>query len=149
MVTEDRRKCPTYPFKPMGQSGAVSNDRLEKAKGVFDPEELCRKLVALEEQKRQKQKEDTIKRDLSLLTDKLKVFSTAEKQRVFPPAEDDSQAILDDHVSRVFSPHLSPGTASPKHIQRHQHRSSEMIHSMPDFGEKGIFQIKRPEMNLR
>lgn len=66
------------------------------------------------------------------LTDKL----SSAQPRVFPAVEDDDQSILDQHVSRVFSPYLSPGTISPKHLHRFHHRSNEMSTSMPDFGKR-------------
>lgn len=51
--------------------------------------------------------------------------------------EDDGQSILDQHVSRVFSPgnNNSPGTISPKHLNKLHHRSNEMTTSMPEFGK--------------
>lgn len=84
---------------------------------------LCRKLSAL------KQEQDKQERFNRHLADKL----TSAQPRVFPAVEEDDQSILDQHVSRVFSPYLSPGTISPKHLQRY-HRSHEMSTSMPEFG---------------
>lgn len=121
-----------------GSVDPVSNSKLAEAKKKLDPNELCEKLNELLKKQEKGGKEERFTRDLN---DKL---STA-KPRELPPSEDDDQAILDDHVKRVFSPYLSPGTISPKHFQRyhhhHHHRSNEMSTSTPDFG-KPIIAIK-------
>lgn len=52
------------------------------------------------------------------------------------PRDDvDVQSILDHHVSSVFSPRHTPGSTSPKNLQRSHHRSNEMSSSVPDFGK--------------
>lgn len=52
-----------------------------------------------------------------------------------PRPDVDVQSILDHHVSSVFSPRHTPGSTSPKNLQRSHHRSNEMSSSMPDFGK--------------
>lgn len=100
----------------------LSKSRMEKASHELNPEVLTSKLNALKQQMEKKEYFD------KALTDRLK---TAQLQTQF---EDDDQSILDQHITRVFSPYLSPGSVSPRHVNRPHHRSSEMSSSLTDFG---------------
>lgn len=106
----------------------------------LNPDVLTVKLNALKQEMENVVKQERFSQSLS---DKL----SSAQPRVFPAVEDDDQSILDQHVSRVFSPYLSPGTISPKILQRYHHRANEMSTSMPDFGKiikqlsSSVFQI--------
>lgn len=119
------------PIRPLAQGlreavepNGPSQARLEQAKHQLDPNVLFAKLDKL---KREEEKKEMVNLKFNRhLTEKLGELE-----------EDDGQAILDEHVSRVFSPNnnLSPGTISPRHLNRHQHRSNQMTTSMPEFGK--------------
>lgn len=101
-------------------------------------------LMRLNEIARERENEERQEQFNRALKDRLTSPQFKTQPKMFPETllktsiiEDDDQSILDQHVSRVFSPHLSPGTASPRQLQRHQqHRNNEMSTSMPDFGKK-------------
>lgn len=136
---EDYRSCHVNPaikthnslVKPLAQGPKaqvepISKSRLETASQSLDARLLCERLIKLKKEMDKPEKLDKFSRSLS---DKL---SLAQPRPL--PVDDDDQSILDKHVSRVFSPIISPGTVSPKHLQRYHHRSNEMSTSMPDFG---------------
>lgn len=146
---ENYRKCHVNPpvlsqktlIKPLSQGSKEMSDTMhstqkshaDKSKcqlaNYLDPQVLCEKLDALKKEMETLEVQDL--RFSRSLSDKLSLA----QPRVFPAVEDDDQSILDQHVSRVFSPYLSPGTISPKHLHRFHHRTNEMSTSMPEFGK--------------
>lgn len=116
----------------------IPKSKIEQASRSLNTVLLCEKLIALKEAQDKSEQVEKFNRSLN---DKL----NSAQPREFPPVEDsmyvDDQSILDQHVSRVFSPQFSPGTMSPRHLQRYQHRPNEMSTSMPDFGKQIANQI--------
>lgn len=108
----------------------LSKSRAGKSTYTLDFKLLYDKLCALKRHQDESERSDS--QFTQCLNDKL---SSAQAQARVLPIEDDDQAILDQHVSRVFSPYLSPGNASPKHLHRYQQRANEMSTSMPNFGK--------------
>lgn len=107
----------------MKEPGMLPNERLANAKNfAVDPNELFKRL-------------NTLKRNRDLDQEKFNRSLTDKLTSL-----DDDQTILDQHVSRVFSPYLSPGTISPGHLQKYQNRHNEMSSSMPDFGKSNTKQ---------
>lgn len=141
-------------IKPTSQG--ISKLRMEAAGKPLDFNELFRKL---EEAKRETDK----KVNHEMIICKLKELNTNKSHSAAQPrmiadvrdkkqiiqnlsnllnptqSHDDSQSILDHHVSSVFSPRHTPGSTSPKNLQRPYQRSNEMSSSVPDFGK---FQIE-------
>lgn len=117
--------------------GPISKSKLEIASQPLDTVVLCQKLNELKQKQEEEEKQDRFTRSLS---DKL----SSAQPRAFPTEDDDDQSILDQHMARVFSPYLSPGTISPKHLHRYQHRSNEMSTSMPDFGKSNAIEENNP-----
>lgn len=110
-----------------------SESRLEQAAKPFNPMELCAKLMELKQQQTDKPlfqhervRAEQFSRSLN---------ERVERLRGLPSVEDENQSILDQHVSRVFSPQFSPGTTSPKYLHRFRHHPNEMSTSMPDFSK--------------
>lgn len=137
---EDYRKAHLNPqvssqktaIKPLSQGLKKSVQPILASKATdgtsysLNYNELLEKLNVLKkEQDDQQEKQNFI----HILSTKL---NSAE-----PRVDDvDDQSILDQHVSSVFSPRHTPGTTSPKHLQRQTYRTNEMSTSMPDFGKK-------------
>lgn len=128
---------------PESLRNPFSSKRMEDASKPFDRELLTKKLLEL--QKEQERKEQSQEQFGQLLKDKLTKPVQSQQPvmlRAFlqPTFDEDDQSILDHHVSRVFS----PGSVSPGQVHRpHQHRSSEMSSSLPDYGkETEIFLLK-------
>lgn len=140
---------PGSAFVPKEPVGKVSNARLSSANNsAINASELFQKLNALKREQEDQEKQERFSRSLA---DKL----TSAQPRVFAAMEDqldDDQSILDQHVSRVFSPYLSPGTISPKHLHKYHHRHNEMSTSMPDFGKlctkKSLFFTQSKKENV-
>lgn len=115
-----------------------SEDDLKKASKPLDPNELCQKLNELQ-QKQDAAKQCTL--NSRQLSDKL---TSVAQPRVFSQVDfDDDQAILDKHVSRVFSPGMSPGTSSPKHFHRHTHRPHDSSNFIPEFGKPNTVKYQK------
>lgn len=99
--------------------------------------ELCAKLMEYKQQldKHSSQHERVVTHH------RAEQFSRSLNERIekrlrgLPSVEDENQSILDQHVSRVFSPQFSPGTTSPKYLHRFRHHPNEMSTSMPDFSK--------------
>lgn len=130
----------TTAIKPISQGlretavmNGFSQGRLAQANSYkLDTDTLFAKLNTVKHEQDIQESQDNLFRQVH---DKLE---KSKEQRVFPAMEeDDGQSILDQHVSRVFSPNQnnSPGTISPKHLSRLQHRNNEMTTSMPEFGK--------------
>lgn len=123
----------------------LPKSRIEKASITLE-ENKNYLLMRLNHLKREQEDKERQEQFNLVLKDKLSSPNLKSHPKMFPDTllktsivEDETQSILDDHVSRVFSPQFSPGTASPRHLQRHhQHRSNEMSTSMPDFGMNKI-----------
>lgn len=137
--------------KPLSQGLKESieplpKSRMEKASFALDSNKdyLLMRLNDLKREQENAEKQEQFNR---VLKDRLSAPQFKTHPKMFPETllktsivEDDDQSILDQHVSRVFSPLISPGTASPRQLQRHQqHRNSEMSSSMPDFGKDKIY----------
>lgn len=166
---EDYRKAHLNPqvlsqktlIKPLNQGlkesvEPISKSKMESASYAIDHKLLYKKLECL---KREQDKEVEKEHFIRSLSNKL---NTAAQPRVIadvhqekehlirslsnilnaaqPRGDVDVQSILDHHVSSVFSPRHTPGSTSPKNLQRSHHRSNEMSSSVPDFGklEKSI-----------
>lgn len=125
---------------PHGQEGVgqISKSRLQQASIGLDAEVLKSKLSAL---KKNMEKQEELEKALN---ERLKSAHFQSQPKVFPEAllkhglvEEDDQSILDQHVSRVFSPHLSgeQSPIQPRQVSRHHHRSNEMSTSLTDFGK--------------
>lgn len=103
--------------------GPVSRSRMESSKPMDQTEFvniLTGKLVRVKEDQERKER---LNKALKMgETDSLrggcmqqqKAFTDAILRKMSPQIEDNDQDILDQHVSRVFSPLVSPGTASPR-----------------------------------
>lgn len=129
-------------LKPFSQGLKASiqpamKSHADKTSYKLDAEILFQKLDALKSEMENVEKQERFSQSLSAKLN-------SAQPRVFPAVEDDDQSILDQHVSRVFSPFLSPGTISPNHLHRYHHRPNEMSTSMPDFGKtmKPTFKIR-------
>lgn len=109
-------------IKPLAQAskntfGSIQKSRLENAAKPFDPDLLTRKLLEFQKSQDQHEKQEQFGRSLN--------------DRLTQIDDLDGQSILDQHVSRVFSPHQTPGTVSPG--QFHRPAMNEM--SPLDFGK--------------
>lgn len=109
----------------------VPRSRLMKASNTsqLDPKQFHNELtLKLEKVKEEREAKDHLERTLNAMDPsrskssttlsmpsqaQQKALTAAIFKKFSQPNEDDDQDILDQHVSRVFSPHLSPGTISP------------------------------------
>lgn len=168
---EDYRKAHMNPqvlsqkslIKPLNQGLKESDEPVSKtpsrASYPIDPKELFKKL---QNYKREQEKQLENKQFAQNLNSKLnsaqprlaadaqpdgsekeqyiRSLSNAINSRL-PRGDVDVQSILDQHVSSVFSPRHTPGSTSPKNLQRSHYRSNEMSSSVPDFGKIQTIQI--------
>lgn len=127
------------PIRPLSQGlretielNGTSQKRLEEARYKLDANVLFEKL---NEVKRKIERDEMDNNKSNMDKNKFSRCLVEKLQREVE--EDDGQSILDEHVSRVFSPNNanSPGTISPRHLNRLQHRSNQMTASMPEFGK--------------
>lgn len=162
-AAEDYRKAHVNPqtalqktiIKPLNQGlkesvEPISQARMENARYQLDAKVLYKKLekVKHEQEKELEQKElnRAVNARLNSAAAQPRAVTAQDTVHMLrsisnllsseAPRDDvDCQSILDMHVSSVFSPRHTPGTTSPKNMQRSHHRSNVMSTSVPDFGK--------------
>lgn len=102
-----------------GSVEPVTKARFEKASQPLDPDLLTKKLLHVQQVREEQEQQEQ--------------FGRMVNDRLAQMDDTDDQSILDQHVSRVFSPHRTPGTVSPG--QLHRPAMNEMSTSLSDFGE--------------
>lgn len=120
----------TTVVRPVTQDGRESfgdipKARLEKASQPLDHELLSEKLKLLQKEQDEREKKQQHEHfSIGMLNDRLTQMD-----------DFDNQAILDQHVSRVFSPIRTPGTVSPGQPHRPTSRYTDMSASLTDFSK--------------
>lgn len=106
-------------IKPLqhGIKGTIAmpsmKSRLEQAAQELNTKELVEKLIEVKRDRDRKEKQQ--EQFSQNLNDKL------SQHGMFVWDQEDDQSILDQHVSKVFSSGMSPGTVSPGNLHRSMH----------------------------
>lgn len=143
-ISESRMECAKYPIDPKVLYKRLEMLKLEedeKIKKESEPEHFFRNLST---KLHSAQPRATVAATASAAAappavhDKEQILRNLSNKFInlgMPRGDVDVQSILDHHVSSVFSPRHTPGSTSPKNLQRSHHRSNEMSSSVPDFGK--------------
>lgn len=122
----------------------ITRSKLETASCPLDYKLLFKKLECLRKEQEREPGQEHFFRNLSnrLNNEVAQPRNVQEKEHIirnlsnrFPQVDVDAQSILDHHVSNVWSPRHTPGTTSPKNLQRPHYRPNEMSSSVPDIGK--------------
>lgn len=110
--------------------GAIPRARIEMASKPLDAKLLRDKLLKVKQELDQNEK-------LKEKIEEPEKLGRILNDRLAPMADtdEDTQQILDNHVSRVFSPHRTPGTVSPSQLHRPANRCNQLSASLTDFSK--------------